>query len=389
MSRSERLSVFVSWSKRYSGKIAIEIKEWIENNIAQVSVFISHEIGAGDKWSRVIDEEMVKADIGILILTPENINSAWVLFESGAIYNTGKILPLLCGREKGKIEGPFQGINYAEFSKEGITKLLEQINTQLGLSMTENGIRNIVSGTWEDLFQKVSPLVKNSRIYIPDPEESGLKNLDQDDVDFAASRLFTVQGQADIEPNDVFDQQNITVGEIPSSFKSYLDVQIPKKYKRRDKQKDGSIQTRFMINDTRISNFVSFTDGKRIALFNRDAANIQQVKNPSPYDVFGAVTFENNSLFLKIKNEQFKQVKIVQMDEIPGFAFEDNINKYLETETVIMFGFSAVVSPTDLDLITVGSNETIKLWNLRSDVPRNTTGKARLAFKYSKNHYRG
>lgn len=387
MSNPVNLSIFVSWSKRYSGEIATEIKNWIEYNIAQVSVFISHEIGVGDKWSRVIDEELVKADMGILVLTPENINSAWVLFESGAIYKTGKVLPLLCGRDKGKIEGPLQGLNYAEFSKEGMTMLLRQINTQLGLAMTENGIKNIVAGTWDDLYEKVLPLVNNSKIYIPNPEESGLKNIEQNDVDLAATKLFTVQGQVDIEPRDVFDNYKGCAGEIPILFKSYLDAQIPKKYKRPDKQKDGSVQTRFIINETRISNFVSFTDGKRIALFNRDIADMQQVENPYYYDVFGAVTFENNSLFMKIKNKKFKEVRLKAMDEIPGFAFEDNINKYLETETVIMFGYSAVIAPEDLDLITVDSEDTITLWNVDADVPRNTTAKARLAFNFAKKEY--
>lgn len=387
MSQTKKLSIFISWSKRCSGDIAKEIKQWIEENVAQVSVFISHEIGAGEKWQRVIDDKLTNADMGIIVLTPENINSAWVLFEAGAIYNKdGKILPLLCGREAGKIEGPLKNLNYVDFSKKGIKKLLEQINTQLGLSMTDNAIKNSIEGTWANLEGKIAPLIEKSKIHIPSPEESGLKSEDQDHVDLAASKIFTVQEQIDIETHNVLNQSNMKVGDIPVLLKKYLNTEIPNKYKTPDKQKDGSIQTRFIINSTRISNFISFTDTKRIALFDRMAASLQMVENPN-YDVFGAVTFENNSMFLKIKSDDFKSAQVKQVDEIPGFAFEDNINQYLETETVIMFGFSVVIAPNDLNLIVENCNQAIELWDLSSDTPKNTTAKARLAFNFSRRKY--
>lgn len=383
---NERVSIFISWSKKHSGEIALAMKEWLNENIAHLDVFISHEVGFGDDWKRVIDGELAKAEMGLLILTQENINSSWVLFESGAIYKTGRLFPFLCGRSKNNIEGPFQGINHAEFSEEGLVNLLLEINKRLNLSLTTKNINSIVSSTWSDLSGKIIPLIESSKIYIPTPEESGLETRDQDDFDLMSKKIFSVQNQDEISAENIFGDCETTAGDIPGLFKVYLDSQIPKKYKKLDKQKDGSFQTRVMINNTRISNFVSFTDGKRIALYDRDAANMQQVENSS-YDVFGAVTFENNSLFMKIKNENFKDVVLKSIDEVPGFAFEDNVNKYLETETVIMFGYSALVAPEDLDLITLNSDSTIKLWPVRLDVPKNTTAKARLAFQFSKSKY--
>ena len=359
------------------------MKHWLEDNIANLDVFVSHEIGLGDDWKRFIDKKLINAEMGLLILTPENVNSPWVLFESGTIYKTGRLFPFLCGRDKGNIEGPFQGINHAEFSKDGLVKLLVEINKHSNYTLKNKNISGIVNSTWDDISATVLPMIEKSKTYIPSPEESGLTNREQNDVDLMSKKVFSVQGQKDINTNEVFNEYKVVAGDIPKLFKSYLEAQIPQSYKKQDKQKDGTLQTRVMINGTRISNFVSFTDGERIALYDRDASDIQFVSNPL-LDVFGAVTFENNSIFLKVKNEKFKNVELKKILEIPGFAFEDNINKYLETETVIMFGYSVLVAAQDLDLIIIGSKGTIKLWSLDSDAPKNATAKARLAFQFSK-----
>ena len=176
---------------------------------------------------------------------------------------------------------------------------------------------------------------------------------------------------------------SLKVGDLQGYFRNYVSENIPAEYLFCEKENEGA--KKFIINNTRISTFFTFTDGKNILLFDRVNANIQNVIN-NHFDCFGSVDFENSSLSKKIINYNFFNTKIEKIDYIPGFSFESNLNTsdgIYPIQTVIMFGFVFYISKEDLNL-AISDNGNVFLKNIDTINTENTTSKAKLAIEFLK-----
>ena len=77
------MSVFICWSHTRSHKIALAVETLLKG--MHVPVFVSDHIEKGATWFGSIQEKLNKAEIGIVCLTSENLESPWLHFESGAL----------------------------------------------------------------------------------------------------------------------------------------------------------------------------------------------------------------------------------------------------------------------------------------------------------------
>ena len=83
---SEKLLVFISWA----GTLAQEFAESYKSSILQlvgdyVEVFLSKDIPTSTIWRLEILEKLKQSNIGIVIVTPDSVQSSWVKYEIGAL----------------------------------------------------------------------------------------------------------------------------------------------------------------------------------------------------------------------------------------------------------------------------------------------------------------
>ena len=93
------------------------------------------DIAAGSRWLNEISKELVDAGVGILCITPENQASPWLLFEAGALSKTLDqtfVCPLLYGITAGQLTGPLTQFQTLVCDREGILRLLTNLNKALG-----------------------------------------------------------------------------------------------------------------------------------------------------------------------------------------------------------------------------------------------------------------
>src|SRR5699024_5920162 len=105
----EKLHVFLSWSMQRSGDVAKAFREWLPSVLQNVKpYYTSDDLSKGSRWSSEIRGELESSDFGIIFLTPENVQSPWILFEAGALSKLEKsrVAPLLIGLEPTDISGP-------------------------------------------------------------------------------------------------------------------------------------------------------------------------------------------------------------------------------------------------------------------------------------------
>lgn len=101
----------------------------------------------GARWESEIAKELEASRVGLLILTPENIESAWLVFEAGALARNlekSKVCPILCGLEPTDIKGPLVQFQSARFNAPEMKRVVKMINGELG----ENGLT-------ADVFEQV------------------------------------------------------------------------------------------------------------------------------------------------------------------------------------------------------------------------------------------
>ena len=189
-----------------------------------------------------------------------------------------------------------------------------------------------------------------------------------------------------------YKSNSLSVEEIPEYLLKLTEQTIDPRYKKsgnlsKHDKLPNEEKVKILINNTRISTFFVITDGDNILLHNREKTNdeILTLEN-NKYDMFGSVSFENSTIKLKIKNNDFFQSKIKSIKCIPGFAFEDTIepeDNLFGRQTVIMIGLVLYLSKKDFDKAESTKTSIVEKFHL-NDTPneRILTSKAKLGIDF-------
>jgi|GEM_PF-4907878 len=352
--------LFISYSKNYAGEVANELKSFIEGIFEDIEVFTSLSINSGN-WDTQIHEKIVKAKYGISVLTPENIkNSPWLMYEAGALVASignkfDSLTPFLFCRHKEDLEAPlkklqalsyFYGKDYYDKNKDQLFRLIEVVNEKvLTKPLPDIKLKTEFNKYWKSLNKEFEDIAK--RMLEKDLWRHGIETLKNKPILTDALVTFK-QSDISIRKCNFFPK---TPREIESYFEKILK-NIPADWKILDPQTNTKDAHRVIIGDnTRISTFVSFTDGEQVLIIDRKSADSKKtnVENPK-LDVFGSVQFENRSLSIKIPNDLFLDSKIIEIKPIYGIAIEENRPKDNGgTETVIMLGVNIYMKTEDLE----------------------------------------
>lgn len=147
------MKIFISWSGSKSQKAAEILKQWIPCVIQSVEpYFSSADIDKGARWSTDIAKELQDASFGILCVTNENLSSAWLNFEAGALSKSieqSKVCPFLVDLKPSDIQdSPILQFQMANATKDDVFKLFKSINVNLG----EAKLNEVVLGTTFETF---------------------------------------------------------------------------------------------------------------------------------------------------------------------------------------------------------------------------------------------
>lgn len=80
------MKVFLSWSGDLSRCVAALLRDWLQNVLQTLPVFMSDkDIESGARWNDVISSNLEESDFGIIVVTREGQDKPWLLFEAGAL----------------------------------------------------------------------------------------------------------------------------------------------------------------------------------------------------------------------------------------------------------------------------------------------------------------
>jgi hypothetical protein len=158
------LKVFISWSGDRSRFVANALNEWLPDVIEGVSPWVSTQhLDAGTRWNSEIDKQLKDTNFGIVCLTRENLQSPWILFESGALakaVEVARVVPYLLGVQGADVKPPLGHFNYVMANQEGTLSLLGSLNKACGTKYEEARVQKRFSTWWPELEKKLAAIPK-------------------------------------------------------------------------------------------------------------------------------------------------------------------------------------------------------------------------------------
>jgi hypothetical protein len=135
------------------------------------------DIEKGSRWSVDVAGRLERSKLGIICLTPGNLHSDWILFESGALSKTldnTYVCPVLFDLDPADVKGPLAQFQATRAIKEDIWKLLKTINSAL----SDGGLAD---DHLEEAFETFWPkLEKMIRELPPDEEKETAKRPERE-----------------------------------------------------------------------------------------------------------------------------------------------------------------------------------------------------------------
>jgi len=161
------MNIFLSWSGDRSKHIAETLKKCLPLFIQSVKPWMSSsDIDKGARWSTDIAAKLSECKIGIICLTPENIEAPWILFEAGALSKTldkTHVCPVLFDIEPSDLKGPLVQFQTTKLVEDDFKKLIATINNCQVSVIPDAQLDEIFNAWWpkvESELNKMSQIKK-------------------------------------------------------------------------------------------------------------------------------------------------------------------------------------------------------------------------------------
>ena len=158
------MKIFISWSGQRSKAVAQALKSWIKMVLQATEPWVSTEdIERGSVWFSQIAEQLKTTQVGIICLTPENLDEPWILFEAGAIakgMESNRVCTLLIGLAPTEVKPPLSQFNATLLTKEGLHQLLLGLNRQLPQPLADQDFTSVFNAMWPTLEPVIQEAAK-------------------------------------------------------------------------------------------------------------------------------------------------------------------------------------------------------------------------------------
>lgn len=181
MERNKTYNMFIGWSGDRSRVVATFLRGWISQVVQSARPWMSDtDIQKGSRWLDEVTRVLADIKIGITCLTPENLQSPWILFEAGAISKVIGERSRLCTFLIGELEpqdvvSPLGMFQATKAHREDILKLVRTINVAVSEEpVPEKDLDEIFGAMWPKFAKILETL--------PAPEETAPSKRSVEDM---------------------------------------------------------------------------------------------------------------------------------------------------------------------------------------------------------------
>ena len=162
-------NTFISWSGSLSGDVALILRRWLRR--AKIPAWTSKtDIPPGGVWFERISDRLSSSDFALLCVTRSNVNSPWMLWESGALYGhlakRDRVIPLLIDLPAKGLPSPlsqFQAIDIR--AKTKLLHVILDIAREAKSPLSDDQISDFVETHWGELRREIVKAIESSNPY--------------------------------------------------------------------------------------------------------------------------------------------------------------------------------------------------------------------------------
>ncbi len=159
------MNVFISWSGSRSQLVAAALHGWLPLLFQAINPWLSSaDIEPGSRWIPKLVEMLDKADTAILVLTRDNLNAPWILFEAGFLarsVRTGKIVPYLFDVQPDNLPGPLSLFQVVTADEDGTRRLVKSLAENSPSNVrSESNLNEVFGLTWPSLQKRLIEIVR-------------------------------------------------------------------------------------------------------------------------------------------------------------------------------------------------------------------------------------
>jgi len=172
------MKVFLCWSGDRSKAVAEALGHWIGQVIQAVEPWVSTETDKGARWRQEVGDHLEDARVGIVCLTPENLDATWIHFEAGALSKTkdAKVCTFLLGMQPTDVKEPLAQFQATKAEEADIRALIQNINKYVAKdgerALPEKDVDEIFAVHWPRLKDKLDAIFKQKVSEEPIREDS-------------------------------------------------------------------------------------------------------------------------------------------------------------------------------------------------------------------------
>lgn len=167
------MKVFISWSGPRSHAVALALRDWLPSVIQALQPWMSAaDIQRGAQWPTQIAGQLAECNVGIICLTPENLNERWILFEAGALskaLDRAFVCTYLVGLEPTELDWPLAMFQATTATQDSTRALVHTLNSALDERGIEAArLNNIFDVWWPELERRLGELPVQDFIAAPE-----------------------------------------------------------------------------------------------------------------------------------------------------------------------------------------------------------------------------
>jgi hypothetical protein len=159
-------NIFISWSGKRSLHAAEALRDWLPNVIQAAKPWMSdQDIEKGTRGLTEVGRALEGMKVGIICLTPENLEAPWILYEAGALSKafsddkTRLCTYLLAGLKPENVKPPLSMFQWTKSEREDSKKLVQTVNTAISEEpLPPERLNKIFDTWWPELEGKLKKL---------------------------------------------------------------------------------------------------------------------------------------------------------------------------------------------------------------------------------------
>jgi len=156
------MKVFLSWSGEKSRQIAELLREWLPDVVNAVEPWMSSEdIDKGAAGLPAIAAQLSESRFGIVCLTRDNQDRAWINYEAGALSKSvgddpSRVATLLVDFcSPSDVTGPLSQFQATRLELGDMIRLAQSLNRLLDAPRTGESVARVVQGLWPAFEERV------------------------------------------------------------------------------------------------------------------------------------------------------------------------------------------------------------------------------------------